>query len=271
MVDLFKIDYSPFDRPEILAFLFHPRSEDSMSSSTDDSEDILIPVEDDLVIGARIHHMDKAAPTILFFHGNGEIVSDYNDIGSLYGKIGINFFPVDYRGYGRSTGSPTVTGMMRDCHEIFKFVKQWLKDKGYTDPLIIMGRSLGSASALELAANYKDEIDGLIIESGFAFVIPLMKLIGINTDACNISEEIGMRNIEKIRSFDKPTLVIHAQYDHIIPFADGQALFDACPGPDKNLLKVHDADHNSVFFHGIEDYLRAVKDLALVANQKTKE
>ncbi len=265
MVDLSKIDYSPFDRPEILGFLFHPRPEETVFASIDNSEDILIPVEDNLSIGARIHHMDKTAPTILFFHGNGEIVSDYNDIGSLYGKIGINFFPVDYRGYGRSTGTPTVTGMMRDCHGIFSFVKQWLRDNGYTAPLIIMGRSLGSASALELAANYKDEIDGLIIESGFAFVVPLMKLIGINIDAYKISEEEGMRNVEKIQNFDKSTLVIHAQYDHIIPFSDGQALFDACPGPDKHFLKVPDADHNTVFFHGIEDYLKAVKDLATAA------
>lgn len=56
----------------------------------------------------------KNAPTLLFFHGNGEIVEDYDDIAQIYLKLGINFLPVDYRGYGRSTGSPTVTAMMRD-------------------------------------------------------------------------------------------------------------------------------------------------------------
>ena len=50
---------------------------------------------------------DPAAPSILFFHGNGEIVADYDDLGPLYNRMGINFLAADYRGYGRSTGRPT--------------------------------------------------------------------------------------------------------------------------------------------------------------------
>jgi pimeloyl-ACP methyl ester carboxylesterase len=98
----------------------------------------------------------------------------------MYNRMGINFLPVDYRGYGCSTGRPTVTAMMRDCHVIFEFVKQWLEKNRYTGSFIVMGRSLGSASALELAANYKDRIDALIIESGFAHAGPLLQLLGAN-------------------------------------------------------------------------------------------
>ncbi|MCK7515883.1 MAG: lysophospholipase [Desulfobacterales bacterium] len=84
---------------------------------------------------------------ILFFHGNGEIVDDYDDLGPFYNRLGINFLAVDYRGYGNSTGKPTTSAMLADCHVIFKFVNDWLREKGYTGALIVMGRSLGSASA----------------------------------------------------------------------------------------------------------------------------
>jgi pimeloyl-ACP methyl ester carboxylesterase len=89
-------------------------------------------------------------------------------------------------GYGRSTGQPTITAMMRDSHLVLDFVKKWLLDKGYKGPLILMGRSLGSASVLELASHYKDRIDGLIVESGFAFSDPLLQLLGVNLKAINI-------------------------------------------------------------------------------------
>jgi len=81
MIDISQIDYSAFDRPEILMFLFHPRPEWGPPRSPSSSEDMLIPVEKDVVVGARFYLAGKDAPTILFFHGNGEIVGDYDDIG----------------------------------------------------------------------------------------------------------------------------------------------------------------------------------------------
>jgi alpha-beta hydrolase superfamily lysophospholipase len=269
MIDLSNINYSEFDRREILMFLFYPRSEGLLSSQTDNVTEMLIPVEKDVSIGARFYHKDRKSPTILFFHGNGEIVADYSDIASLYSRMGINFLPVDYRGYGRSTGKPTVTGMMRDCHVIFQYVKDWLRENNHTGPFIAMGRSLGSASALELASHYKDQIDGLIIESGFALAVPLLRLLGIDTDAFGIREEAGFRNIDKIAKFDKPVLIIHAEYDHIIPYSDGTALYDHCPSQDKSFLKIPDADHNTIFLHGIKQYMQAVKELVEKLNNSS--
>lgn len=262
MADISRIDYSSLDCPEVINLLFHPRPEGPVAASLKNTRDMFIPVEGGLFIGARLHHTDKGAPIILFFHGNGEIVSDYDDLGPIYSRIGINFLPVDYRGYGRSTGSPTVTGMMRDCHVVFAYVKQWLKENDYTGPIVLMGRSLGSASALELAAQYEDEIDGLIIESGFAYVVPLLKLVGVDIDSLGIGEKDELHNVDKIRGFHKPALIIHAEYDHIIPFSDGQALFNACASSDKKFLKIPGADHNTIFSLGIEDYMKAVRRLA---------
>ena len=262
MIDISGIDFSALDRPEILGFLFYPRAEFGEPPSKGTVQDLLIPVETDVNVGAKFHMAGKSAPTILFFHGNGEIVADYNDFGAIYNQMGLNFLPVDYRGYGRSTGKPTITAMMRDCHIIFDFMKGWLKENGCSGPLIVMGRSLGSASALELAFHYKSEIDALIIESGFAYLVPLFRLLGIDLAAMGINKVVDFQNADKIRTFDKPTLIIHAERDHIIPFSDGQALYEACGAVDKSFLEIPGANHNDIFMRGISEYMAAVKDLA---------
>ena len=105
------------------------------------------------------------------------------------------------------------------------------------------------------------EIDALIVESGFAQAGPLLRLLGIDPQAIGFSEEAGFQNIEKIKAFDKPTLIIHAEYDHIIPYADGKSLFAACTSEDKTLLKIPDANHNDIFMRGLQEYLAAVKAL----------
>ncbi|MGZ6221029.1 MAG: alpha/beta hydrolase, partial [Syntrophales bacterium] len=140
MIDLSKADYSSFDSPMISASLFYPRPELGAAADDETVESILIPVEKDVVVGARLYMAGAEAATILFFHGNGEIVADYDDLGIVYTDMGINFLPVDYRGYGRSTGRPTVTAVMRDCHTVFAYIKNRLKEKGDTGPVIVMGR-----------------------------------------------------------------------------------------------------------------------------------
>jgi fermentation-respiration switch protein FrsA (DUF1100 family) len=261
MIDISKIDYSKLDRPEILMALFHPRPEFGRPISLSEDADIMIPVEAEIAISARFHLTAKSAGNILFFHGNGEIAADYDEFGQIMNRLGINFLAVDYRGYGRSSGRPTVTAMMHDCHLIFDYVMKWLDKNDYNGPLVPMGRSLGSASVLELAVHYAAGIDGLIVESGFAFAGPLLALLGIDPAEIGFEETMGFRNVDKIQTFDKPTLIIHAERDHIIPFSDGEALFEACPAPDKTFLKIPRANHNDIFMQGLQDYLAAVKTL----------
>ena len=256
-----KRDYSAFDHPSILQFLFHPRPEYGGPVESDDFQEFQIPVGSSDVIGGRFYPIDKSAPVILFFHGNGEIVSDYSDLGPFYGRMGINFFPVDYRGYGRSSGDPSVSSMMEDSHDIFDFVSKYLSDSGFNGPLIVMGRSLGSASALELAESYPDRIGGLIIESGFAFALPLLQLIGINTESLNITEDDGFSNFSKIKGFIKPTLIIHAEFDHIIPFSDGKYLYENSPAEEKHLLMIPGANHNDIFAVGLDAYMKSIQML----------
>jgi hypothetical protein len=255
-------NYSAFDIPEVAMFLFHPRPEWRLPHMGQGAESHLIEVAQDVAVGARFHLAGENGPNVLFFHGNGEIVADYEEMGMFYTQMGINFLPVDYRGYGRSTGQPTFTTLMRDAHVVFDYCLNWLGDRGFTGPLLVMGRSLGSAPALELACRHAALIDGLIIESGFAWIGPLLRLIGIDMARYGLSEAQGPRNLDKIREWDKPLLVIHAEYDQIISYAEGQALFDASPSLNKKLLKIPNATHNDIFFQGMNAYMEAIRDLA---------
>ena len=262
-------DFSALDCPEVLRVLFHPRREygapgwnpPEAETKIPGVKDLLVPVGDDIAVGVRLHLGDRTHPDILFFHGNGEIAADYDEIGPFYNRIGINFLAADYRGYGRSTGHPTVMTMMQDCHTIFQFVTDWLAQNGFTGPLVLMGRSLGSACAIELAAAYPDRVSGLVVESGFAYAGPLLRLLGINLAAIGFREETAFDHMNKIKQFRGPLLVIHAEFDHIIPFSDGQALFEASTSTDKTLLKIPAADHNDILAHGFRDYLAAVQRL----------
>jgi fermentation-respiration switch protein FrsA (DUF1100 family) len=258
MIDISRIDYSKLDRPEVVMFLFHPRSDWQGEQAPEGTMDLLIPVEGAVVVGARFHPAEKSAPGILFFHGNGEIVADYDDMGPLYTRMGINFLAVDYRGYGRSTGQPTCTAMIRDAHVIFHFVRGWLKENGYGGPLIVMGRSLGSASAIELACHYGEGLAGLIVESGFALTGPLLELLGVSLDSLGAGEGDGFRNIEKIRTIVTPTLIIHAEGDHIIPFSEGRSLYEASGAGNKWFLAVPDANHNDIFIRGLPEYMASI-------------
>jgi uncharacterized protein len=183
-------------------------------------------------------------------------------LAALYLNQGVNFLPVDYRGYGRSTGSPTVSALLRDSHKILAFARKWLNEQGYTGPLLVMGRSLGSAPALELAANYPEAVAGLIVESGFALAGPLLELLGVDLEAIGFEEKACFRNVEKIRAYPGPTLIIHAEFDHIIPFADGTALFEASGAADKKLLKIPNANHNDILMQGLTEYMAAIKAMA---------
>ncbi len=129
----------PFDRQEILLYLFHPRPESGSGKAGTGYEELSIPVGGGIHIGGRLYAVDPASPYLLFFHGNGEIVEDYHDLGDIYTRLGLNFMPVDYRGYGKSTGAPTVSAMMRDCHAIYEYACELLSAPARSGPLVVMG------------------------------------------------------------------------------------------------------------------------------------
>lgn len=251
-------DYAKLDCPDILRVIFYPRRE-SAAHPPPGALDSAIAVADGIFIGCRFHLTAPQLPHILFFHGNGEVVSDYDDLGPIYADYGLNLLAVDYRGYGSSTGTPTVSTMLQDAHSIFKDVQGWMRQQGRSGPLFVMGRSLGSASALELAACYPAELAGMIIESGFAYTMPLLQFLGADTEGSGLTEVDGFRHVEKIAAFGKPTLIIHAEFDQFIPSSEASLLLRTSPASRKELLIVPDADHNSILMMAGKRYFETIK------------
>jgi pimeloyl-ACP methyl ester carboxylesterase len=250
-------DVSALDRKEVLQSLFHPRK-NHFQSPPQGAIDFFIPVVEGVRLGARFYPAESKEPHLLFFHGNGEIASDYDTIGPIYNRYGISFLVVDYRGYGQSTGSPTASNLLADSHTIFREVSAWLQDQDRSGLLIIMGRSLGSVPALEVASSYQDEISGLILDSGFARTLPLLHRLGIATESLGISEADGFTNFGKIRDIGKPTLIIHGQNDDIIPPKEADILLANSGTIRKQLLVAAGCGHNDIVQRCGEWYFQAI-------------
>jgi len=250
-------DLSIFDQPHVLQVMFHPRRDLPTSSSTSDAEVHFIEVEEKISVSCRFYRVGADSPSILYFHGNGEIASDYDGISPHYNRRRINLFVAGYRGYGMSGGHPTATSMIRDAHKILQGFKEILRGRGAKGPLFLMGRSLGSASAIELAFHFQGEAKGLIVESGFADTFGLLSRFGVSIKGAR--KEGGFPNLKKIQSISIPTLIIHSQYDHIIPLDEGIQLHNASGAEEKELLIIPNANHNDLMMVGMDQYFGAIE------------
>lgn len=253
-------DYSELDRIEISGRLFFPRRD--RGRATGSGHDLAIPARDES-LGARFHALGTESPTLLFFHGNGEIVADYDSLAPLFTGAGFNLLVVDFRGYGRSSGHPTASALIADAHDCLDFAAGWLARGGYRGSLCVMGRSLGSAPALELAARHgHPEVAGLAIESGFAHTMGLLETLGAQPRRLGLAEAHGFGNLEKIAAYGGPTLILHGSDDDLIPASEARALFEASPARHKHLVLIDGAGHNSLFAVGGAQYRQALRQLA---------
>ena len=246
---------------EVASAVFFPRPDMPYGPDAKGATDHLFDLKGGERLRIRLFLSDKDAPAILFFHGNGETARDYDPLADDYRALPASFIVADYRGYGPSTGKPSFNTFLADAHETMDEVKALLAKLGHTGPLGVMGRSLGSAPAIELAASRASEISCLIIESGFAKTVPLLRLIGIPVDVLGITEDHGPRNLAKMATVSLPTLVLHAEDDEIIPISQADLLFDANKDPKKFYVRVPRAGHNDIQMRAGESYFAAISDL----------
>jgi len=245
------------DSPEIQQMLFNPRAT-RRTELPAGAVDLDIEVEPGIILGNRLFTAGKEAPTILFFHGNGEIVSDYDAIGPMFTAQNMNLLVTDYRGYGWSGGTPSFSTMLADSHVLYSKTIQYLADNGYSPNLFIMGRSLGSGAAIEVASVHNDDIKGLIIDSGFAETLPLAATLGADLSNTSITEEQTFYNSGKISKITKPTFLLHGQLDTLIPLWQAEKLHAESGARSKELQVVPGADHNSLIAVGGIYYFQAI-------------
>jgi pimeloyl-ACP methyl ester carboxylesterase len=218
------------------------------------SEDLTLTAED----GVRIHAWYLPPPgeprwTVLLAHGNGGNASHRLDRALfLQSKLGAAVLLFDYRGYGRSEGSPDEEGTYRDARAAHRWLIEEKRVPG--ERLVIFGESLGSAVALDLAL--ARPCRALVLESPFASVpamaravypfLPLWPFVRTRYD-----------NVAKAPRLTVPLLVLHGDRDEVVPFAQGRRVFEAAPEP-KRFFAIPGASHNDTYVVGGEAYWSAV-------------
>lgn len=254
----FKKGLELYDEPDILCRLFFPRREYATDSDEPEAINHMIKVAEGISIGCRFYPAQKDGPNILYFHGNGETAPEYDFVAPVYQKEGINLFVADYRGYGLSGGHPSCSAMIGDAHPTFRGFLDFLARGGYSGGHYVMGRSLGSAAAIEVAYHYQRQLKGLIVESGFASARNQLHRIGMGHLLKHDPNPVGFGNDLKIQEVGIPTLIIHGEWDEIIPVGEGRELFSLSGAGEKFSLFIPYAGHNDIMMRGLEAYMGAV-------------
>jgi alpha-beta hydrolase superfamily lysophospholipase len=249
---------SMLDQPQISQVLFHPRPEPGSGSAIPGVRPISLEVEPGISLGGWLYPAAANAPVVLFFHGNGEIAADYDFIAPAYTELGLSLLVMDYRGYGTSDGQPTATHLLADAVTVFNALEDlWQIQQLSPDRLYVMGRSLGSAAAIEVAVHAGVQLAGLIIESGFADTSALLARLGAPVSGLNESQT-GFGNTAKMARVTRPTLIVHGQNDSLIPASEGETLYRRSGAADKRLVLIPGAGHNDLLLAGYTRYFEAI-------------
>ncbi len=211
----------------------------------------------DAVLGCSRHERDPAAMTVVHFHGNGETVEDYLDgfVSAITG-MGLNLFLVEYRGYGMSTGTPSLGRMLGDVAAIIRAIGK------PPEKLVLFGRSVGSIFAIHGAALFPS-VAGLIIESGIAD--PLERLLmridpsemGVAPEDLAKEVEARMDHRKKLSAFRGLTLVMHTRNDDLVDVSNAERLFAWAAGP-KHIKIFERGYHNNILEVNRKEYFEQV-------------
>lgn len=219
-------------------------------------EDVYFKAED----GVKLHGWFVAAtrpsnnvgqevpPTLIWFHGNAGNLSHRLEHILLLHNLRLNIFIFDYRGYGKSEGSPDEQGVYLDSIAAYRTMTE---SKGLP---FLYGQSLGGACAIEVAMHYP--IAGLILESTFTSaadmarkmfpIFPVGRFLRTKFDSIN-----------KIPQVTAPKLFLHGTQDEIVPYTMGRKLFEAAKEP-KEFHDIIGAEHNDTYIVGGADYFHAI-------------
>jgi fermentation-respiration switch protein FrsA (DUF1100 family) len=191
-----------------------------------DYQSVRIATEDGLSLHAWWIPVPAPRATVLFLHGNAGNISYRLGTYRVLAELGLSILAIDYRGFGLSEGSPTEAGTYLDA----KASWQWMqREQNVTsDKFLLMGRSLGGG----VASGFAEQVEpaALILESTFtsipdmaAKVFPLPGIRRLST--------IDYNNLERVAKIKAPKLIIHSSEDDLIPFSQGQRLFEAAAQP----------------------------------------
>lgn len=207
--------------------------------------------------GVRIHGLwwpePAGRPVVLFFHGNAQEVYSWSLVREDFAPLDCRLLLVDYRGYGKSEGRPDEQGLYADGRASL----EWLAGEGVpAGETVIFGKSLGGAVACEVARGLN--IAGLVLESTFTSLAAVARNL-FPFAPLYAPHALTYDSLNKLPEITCPALVIHGDMDMLIPFEEGEALFEAAGEP-KELFVVSGAGHNDVSMVAGEAYGRRLRE-----------
>lgn len=185
---------------------------------------------------------------LLFFHGNAGNISHRLESLRIFHALGLSVLIFDYRGYGRSTGTPTEDGTYRDALAAWDHLT---RDRGIgARRIVLFGRSLGGAVAAWLATQRAPR--ALIVESSFTSAPDLAAQVYPFLPARWLTR-FRYPTAEYLRAIRCPVLVVHSRDDEIIPYSHGESLY-AAARPPKQMLTLR-GGHNDAFVSSGRTYI----------------
>ncbi len=219
-------------------------------------QDVFLDASD----GTRVHGWFLPAPrrrspsaTVLVCHGNAGNISGRLDRSVLlHGRLGVDVFLFDYRGFGRSEGRPTEEGTYLDAVAAHRYL---VEERGIApERLILFGESLGAAVAIELSLR-KDAV-ALVLEAPFTSIADMVRVAYPFLAPFNAFVRTRYDNLTKISRVALPLLIFHGRRDPTVPFEQGETLFHSAREP-KTFVAVENAGHADAFLVGGEAYWNA--------------
>lgn len=217
-------------------------------------EDVWLPVDDTITVFGWFVDAGPSRPVLLWCHGNaGNISYRLSNLAELY-RRGLSIFIFDYRGYGRSTGSPSEPGFYQDALTAYDYLIQ--QRHCSPDRIVLFGRSLGGPVAAEVAT--KRAAAGLILEGTFPAIQSMADHHYLGLPA-HWFVNVEFNLVPKVASLSIPVLVMHGEQDSIVPVSLGRQVFDAAREP-KRWYGVAGAGHNDVPYVGGAAYYQTFVD-----------
>ena len=223
-------------------------------------------VEFNAADGTRLHGWFAEHPqpraVVLFTHGNAGNLTDRADmIAPLRDRLKTSVFLFDYRGYGRSEGKPTEAGVLQDA----RAARSWLAQRtgvGESD-IVLIGRSLGGALAVDLAA--ADGARGLVLHSSFTS-LPDAAAVHYPWAPVQWMMRTRLDSLSKIDRYEGPLLMCHGDQDEVVPYRLGRKLYDAAVNAEKQWLEFPDGTHNDPlgesFYQAIDQFIDSLPTAA---------
>ncbi|MFC3693049.1 alpha/beta hydrolase [Chenggangzhangella methanolivorans] len=221
---------------------FHPRGEMGPPAAfgLDDFQRVTFRTDDGVDLVGWLHEAAKNDKAILYFYGNADALPPYAGFFRALAEAGYTVLGVNYRGYGGSAGSPSEAGLYKDADAALAFLTQRVPSERVT----VMGRSLGSGVAVDLAA--RNSVRSLVLISPFTSVtdvaaeiywfLPVRLLAGGRFDS-----------LADIRKVSAPILMLHGDRDTLIAPEQARRLLAAANEP-KRLEILEGADHIGIDF-----------------------